>query len=137
MKLHGLKPDPEYYIGHQLENPIGQLFSILIDQLPGVRPPLKGWSADPVMQAAERENYAREYLFKAAKEKGSNTLLSMWGKQMTNAVPIAQTVSSRTRSAATKAASLEKGQTRIDQLFADRMLVSSMKKERKKKVVTE
>lgn len=134
MKLHGLKPDPEYYIGHQLENPIGQLFSILIDQLPGVRPPLKGWSADPTMQAAERELYAREYLFKAAKEKGSNTLLSMWGKELTNTTPVAQTVTSRTRSALTKAAASEKGQTRIDQLFADRMLVSSIKKDRKKKI---
>jgi len=137
IKAHGLKPDPEYYIGHQLENPIGQLFSILVDQLPGVRPPLKGWSADPVMQAAERENYAREYLFKVAKEKGTNTLMSMWGKQLTNVIPVAQTISSRTRSVVAKAAQLEKGQTRIDQLFADRMLVSSVKRERKKKVTSE
>ena len=137
MKVNGLKPDPEYYIGHQLENPIGQLFSILIDQLPGIRPPLKGWSADPVMQAAERELYAREYLFKVAKEKGSNTLMSMWGKQLTNVIPVAQSISSRTRTAATRAVASDKGQTRIDQLFADRMLVSSVKKERKKKVTTE
>jgi DNA polymerase elongation subunit (family B) len=130
MKANGLKPDPEYYIEHQLENPIGQLFSILVDQLPGVRPPVQGWSADPAMQAAERELYARDYLFKSAKEKNTNTLMNMWGLTNTaaaNAPPVAQTIVTRSKARATA------GQSRIDQLFADRMLVESVKKEKRRK----
>jgi DNA polymerase elongation subunit (family B) len=134
MKANGLKPDPEYYIEHQLENPVGQLFSILVDQLPGVRPPVQGWSADPAQQAAERELYAREYLFRPAKEKNTNTLMNMWGLSLTNTVPVAQSVASRTRAAATAAEKLKKGQSRIDELFADRMLVSSIKKEKRRKL---
>lgn len=134
MKANGLKPDPEYYIEHQLENPVGQLFSILVDQLPGVKPPYQGWSADPGMQAAERELYAREYLFRPAKEKNTNTLMKMWG-QTPHAAPVAQSISSRTRTAVAAAAEKsKKGQSRIDDLFADRMLVSSVRKEKRKKV---
>ncbi len=78
MKEHGLKPDPEFYIEHQLKNPISQFFSILIDQLPDAKPPIKGWSSDPDIQVAERELYAKDYLFKRAVEKNTNTLLKMW-----------------------------------------------------------
>ena len=135
MKANGLKPDPEYYIEHQLENPVGQLFSILVDQLPGVRPPVQGWSADPGIQAAERELYAREYLFRPAKEKNTNTLMKMWGQTPVYVAPVAQTVTSRTRAATAAAAEKsKKGQSRIDDLFADRMLVSSVRKEKRKKV---
>ena len=133
MKANGLKPDPEYYIEHQLENPVGQLFSILIDQLPDARPPLQGWSADPAMQAAERELYAREYLFRSAKEKKTNTLMSMWGVALANSTPVAKSVSSRTRAAlAAVEEKKKKGQSRIDELFADRVLVETVRKDKNK-----
>jgi hypothetical protein len=136
MKANGLKPDPEYYIEHQLENPVGQLFSIMIDQLPDARPPVKGWSADPAMLAAERELSAKEYLFKMAKQANKNTLMSMWGLQgskAATAAPVAQTIASRTRQrTAAAVAAASKGQTRVDQLFADKMLVQEMNRERAK-----
>jgi DNA polymerase elongation subunit (family B) len=136
MKANGLKPDPLYYLEHQLESPIGQLFSILIDQLPGAKPPPQGWSADPEIQSVERERYAREYLFKQAKEKGKTTLLTMWGiKQSENqAVPIAQSIVSRAKTKASVAAALkaQKAQPRADSLFEDRMLVAAVKREKKK-----
>jgi hypothetical protein len=136
MKANGLKPDPEYYIEHQLENPVGQLFSIMIDQLPDARPPVKGWSADPAMQAAERELYAKDYLFKAGKQKGKTTLVSMWGLQdskVAKAAPVAQTIASRTRAAAaTRIVAANRGQTRVDELFADKMLVNELSSQRAK-----
>ena len=133
MKVNGLKPDPEYYIEHQLENPIGQLFSIMIDQLPDARPPVKGWSADPAMQSAERELYAKEYLFKAAKQKGKTTLMSMWGLAASTAAPVAQSATNRSREAkAATAAAAKKGQTRVDDLFFDKLLTDSVRKERAK-----
>jgi DNA polymerase elongation subunit (family B) len=126
IKANGLKPDPEYYIEHQLENPVGQLFSILVDQLPGARPPPQGWNSDPDMQAAEREIYARDYLFKPAKHKNTNTLLKAWGITDTKA-PLATSVSSRTRAKAAAPVS------KANQLFMDMMLVNATKRKPTKK----
>jgi len=138
MKEHGLKPDPQYYIEHQLENPVGQLFSILVDQLPGARPPPQGWSADPDIQVAERELYARDYLFKAPKQKHTNTILSMWKiPQESQKAPVAQSITTRMRTRAVIAAeeASQKSQrrlTRSEQLAMDMMLVETIKKEKRK-----
>jgi len=136
MKANGLKPDPEFYIDHQLKNPVGQLFSILVDKLPGNRPPARGWSSDPDVQLAERELYAQDYLFKsllAAKKPG--TLLSMWSIQPQDAskAPVAQTIVRRSARTAAAAALAGKGQTKMDSFFNARMLVADMKKVKKDK----
>jgi len=128
MKANGLKPDPEYYIEHQLENPVGQLFSILVDQLPNARPPPQGWNADPDMQSAERELYARDYLFKPAKAKNTNTLMKAWGLSDIVVRP-PQAVSMTTRSKAKAGPPI----TRSQQLFMDKMLVDEAKRKPKKK----
>jgi hypothetical protein len=127
MKANNLKPDPEFYIDHQLKNPVGQLFSILVDKLPGSRPPNRGWSSDPDVQLAERELYAQDYLFKslmAAKKPG--TLLSMWSvPEGTLKAPPAQAIVRRSARV-----SETKGQTKMDSFFEARMLVADMKKSR-------
>ena len=126
MKANGLKPDPEYYIEHQLESPVGQLFSILVDQLPAAKPPPQGWNADPEAQVAERELYARDYLFKAAKAKNTNTLMKAWG--LSNVVVNTQATSLTPR-AKPKAVVV----TRAEQLFLDQMLVANSKRKSTKK----
>jgi hypothetical protein len=127
MKANGLKPDPEFYIDHQLKNPVGQLFSILVDKLPGARPPVKGWSSDPDIQLAERELYAQDYLFKSlmvAKKPG--TLLNMWSVPTgTVKAPPAQTI---VRRSARVSETAGKGQTKMDSFFEARMLVADIKK---------
>jgi DNA polymerase elongation subunit (family B) len=133
MKANGLKPDPEFYIDHQIKNPVGQLFSILIDQLPGARPPARGWSSDPDIQLAERELYAQDYLFKAATMKKTGTLTALWGiKEDTAKVPVAQAIKRSTRSSTLAAAAAAKGQTRVDSLREDLRLVAAVKKEKQK-----
>ena len=124
MKANGLNPDPEYYIEHQLENPVGQLFSILVDQLPGVRPPPQGWNSDPDMQAAEREIYAKEYLFKASKQKNTNTLFKAWGLADSTKAPIAVSLTTRAKPKTMI--------TRADQMLLDSMLVAATKRKPKK-----
>jgi len=126
MKANGLKPDPQYYIEHQLENPVGQLFSILVDQLPNAKPPPQGWNADPDVQVAERELYARDYLFKSAKAKGTNTLMKAWG--LTDVVVNTQATSLTSR-AKPKVVQV----TRAEQLFLDQMLVANSKRKSSKK----
>jgi DNA polymerase elongation subunit (family B) len=132
MKTNGLKPDPQYYIEHQLENPVGQLFSIMVDKLPGAKGPLKGWSLDPVTQLRERELYAQDYLFKAAKQKNTNTLLGMWKIQPSSAPPVAQTIQVRGKAKDAVIALTARPQARITSLFEDRMLVDAMMKDKKK-----
>ena len=132
IKANGLKPDPEYYIEHQLENPVGQLFSILVDQLPGVRPPPQGWNSDPDMQAAERELYARDYLFKPAKQKNTNTLMKAWGLTGTAAqtnAPLATSIATRSRAKVEQQATV----TRANQLLMDMMLVNATRRKPTKK----
>jgi DNA polymerase delta subunit 1 len=130
MKANKLKPDPEYYIEHQLKNPVGQLFSILIDQLVDARPPPQGWSSDPAIQLAERELYAQDYLFKAATMKKTGTLMSMWKIPESTKAPVAQAIVRR--STRSSVASPAGGQSRMDTFLQDRMLSDQLKKERKK-----
>jgi DNA polymerase elongation subunit (family B) len=58
-----LKPDAEYYIERQLMNPLSQLFGILLEKMPGFKPPLK-WSEDPDKLITQRELLASDLLFK-------------------------------------------------------------------------
>ena len=55
----GLEPDFEYYILHQLMNPLSQLFGIFVDKMPGFVAPV--WDEDPTSQ---KELLASDLLFK-------------------------------------------------------------------------
>jgi DNA polymerase elongation subunit (family B) len=70
----GLKPDAEYYIQHQLFNPLAQLFGILVEQMPGYIP--VKWSDDPDKCIGERENLAGSILFKRALQKVNQNALT-------------------------------------------------------------
>ena len=56
MKAKGLKVDSKFYMEHQLMNPISQLFSLILEELPGC----------PTGAAEDREYIAGEYLFREA-----------------------------------------------------------------------
>ena len=60
----GLQVDAKFYMEHQLLNPISQLFSLIVDELPGCEPPYgKTWAT---AEAGEREYAAGEFLFRDA-----------------------------------------------------------------------
>jgi len=62
---HGLKPDAEYYIEHQLMNPLAQLFGIMLEKIPGYAPPAAGfWSTNPDKLIGQREGIASDLLFR-------------------------------------------------------------------------
>jgi hypothetical protein len=63
IEAKGLKPDAEYYIEHQLMNPLSQLFGILLEQMPGYQPPKK-WADDEDKRIAQREMMAGDLLFR-------------------------------------------------------------------------
>jgi hypothetical protein len=45
IKEHGLTPDYEFYLGHQLQNPISQMFGLLLEEMPGTE--VVPWSQKP------------------------------------------------------------------------------------------
>ena len=59
----GLVPDAEYYIEHQLMNPLSQLFGILLEKMPGFVVP-RAWATDPEKLIAQRESLANDLLFR-------------------------------------------------------------------------
>ena len=62
---HGLVPDAEYYIDHQLINPISQLFGIMLEMIPGyVQPAESFWDKNPEKRIVQRENVACDLLFR-------------------------------------------------------------------------
>jgi hypothetical protein len=56
----GLDPDYEYYILHQLMNPLAQLFGIFVEEIPGYQKPT-AWEDDA---AAQKERIAADLLFR-------------------------------------------------------------------------
>jgi DNA polymerase elongation subunit (family B) len=79
----GLKPDAEYYIQHQLYNPLAQLFGIMVENIPGFVPPAKGWSVDVDKRIGEREIMAGDLLFRdgmnMCKKTATRDFMKMFG----------------------------------------------------------
>lgn len=61
----GLQPDYEYYIQHQLMNPLMQLFGIFVEKIPGFVAPSKWEEGDRLI--AQREIMASELLSRRTK----------------------------------------------------------------------
>jgi len=59
IRANGLQADYEYYILHQLMNPLSQLFGIFVEEIPGYQKPT-AWEDD---MAAQKERIAAELLF--------------------------------------------------------------------------
>lgn len=70
-----LKPDAEYYIEHQLYNPLAQLFGLMVEKMPGFRAPAK-WAENPDKLVAQREAIAADLLFGDALAKFRGHVLS-------------------------------------------------------------
>jgi hypothetical protein len=70
-----LKPDAEYYIEHQLYNPLAQLFGLMVEKMPGFRAPAK-WAENADKLVAQREAIAADLLFGDALAKFRGHVLS-------------------------------------------------------------
>ena len=64
IKEHGLVPDYEFYLGHQLQNPISQMFGLVLEEMPGTE--MVPWSQTPEdveKQLCWKEQMAAQILF--------------------------------------------------------------------------
>jgi hypothetical protein len=128
IKANGLRPDYEYYIEHQLMKPIGQLFGIMVEKVPGFKMPVKG------LMDSEREKLAIDLLFKKALEACSNSakrefMSKQFGVTMSVKPKVAPAfVATETPVAPTKPAS----QSKINTYFLHKAIVKEYTEEKEK-----
>jgi hypothetical protein len=111
IKEHGLTPDYEFYLGHQLQNPISQMFGLLLEEMPGSD--AVPWSQKPEdmeKQLIWKEQMAAQILFGKAfqacnKHHRSAFVSRFFG--LSEAKSVASSVSSSMSSSSIKADSKE------------------------------
>jgi DNA polymerase elongation subunit (family B) len=88
IKEKGLQPDYRYYIEHQLMNPIGQLFGLMVHQLPGY----KEVAHLKKVQTMDGETLAIELLFGTALQECDRVAKRAFVNRFGFATPTAQPV---------------------------------------------
>jgi DNA polymerase elongation subunit (family B) len=78
---HGLVPDAEYYIVHQLMNPLSQLFGIMLEMMPGYVAPAS-WGKTPEKIIVQREELAGDLLFRRGLQACGQAAMSMFVKSL-------------------------------------------------------
>jgi hypothetical protein len=69
VREHKLTPDYEFYLEHQIQNPVSQMFGLLLEGMPGFRPDMLARApTEPERLLVFRELVAAEILFKKAYE---------------------------------------------------------------------
>jgi DNA polymerase elongation subunit (family B) len=142
----GLKADAEYYIDHQLMNPLAQLFGILLESMPGFVPPAR-WSVMPEKLISQRELLAGELLFRRGLQSCRSAAAFDFVSKMTKGVGVVEVKKSAIKPIRTPmldselAAIMPKGQkqTTMDMfikqtaLMTDSRLAREMSKEKRSK----
>ncbi len=133
IRANSLKPDVQFYIEHQLTNPLSQLFSLRVEEIPGYCAP-HSWPENADKRQVARERMAADLLFnetlricernernKAANKMGFTVTATGNKSQRTRTVPVVTIPSG------------PKIQMRLDSWFADKLLVESKDKQKKQK----
>jgi DNA polymerase delta subunit 1 len=84
---HGLVPDAEYYIEHQLMNPLSQLFGIMLEMMPGYVAPAS-WGKTPEKIIVQREELAGDLLFRRGLQACGQAAMSMFVKSLGGSVAV-------------------------------------------------
>ncbi len=70
----GLSPDYRFYVEHQIQNPVSQMFGLLLEQMPGFNPAvLRSAPEDPEKRLAWAEDQAAQILFNECLQRCSTT----------------------------------------------------------------
>jgi hypothetical protein len=135
IKANGLRPEYEYYIEHQLMKPIGQLFGIMVEKVPGFKMPVKG------LMDSEREKIAIDLLFKkaldACKQSATREFMSkQFGVTVTVKPKVATAVVSPPvvplESASTTGQTKPPSQSKINTYFLHKAIVKEYTEEKEK-----
>jgi DNA polymerase delta subunit 1 len=139
IRANKLKPDIPYYIEKQLMNPLSQLFSLRVEQIPGYCAPVNGWPENPDKRAVAREKMAGDLLFSEALRECDMALRRKAAAKMGFLVrqpvvangPRSKTVHV-TPIPVAAAPSGPKKQMVLDSWMADKILVDSLKQKKQK-----
>jgi DNA polymerase elongation subunit (family B) len=124
----GLKPDYKFYIEHQLTNPITQLFSLVVDQIPGAVAPPGGWTkATP----GDRDNAVWNVIFHPAMAMADKISARTFGQAIFGATSVAIPRVPRAVGVAPTAEAKPKVQAKLS-LFVEKQLSKSADERRKK-----
>jgi DNA polymerase elongation subunit (family B) len=153
VRSEGLKPDIEHYIHKQLSNPLSQLFSLRVENIPGFTPPFKGWPENEKKCQVARERVAADLLFgKALKEidrKKRVEALKRFGFTYSTQTPapsetpveqpppvVANSIhyptQSRQRTITITTAPTQMKQLTIDSMVSDDILIKTLKQKKQK-----
>ena len=129
IKAKGLLPDYKYYIEHQLMKPIGQLFGIMVEKIPGC-PPLADASE------GKRESLAIDLLFNKAlgtcdKTATRNFMAKQFGV-IVEPSTVKSTPTGERHSARIAEATSKPKQASIDSYFITKMIVNEYDEQKKK-----
>lgn len=141
VREHGLKPDYQFYVEHQIQNPVAQMFGLLLEEMPGFdKRRLALAPDDPDRRLAWCENEASQLLFgpclqrcaSAAKAAFVGTFFpgsgsaAASGGSATNAAKSTLRIVAKAGTAPTKAVVTKA--PRIDTYIMDQFIISTMKK---------
>ena len=131
IKAKGLLPDYQYYIEHQLMKPIGQLFGIMVEKIPGC-PPLGHADASD----GKRESLAIDLLFGKAlnacdKKATRNFMEKQFGVTVVPSTTTSKPTGERHSARIAEAASKPK-QTSLDTYFLTKMIVNEYNEQKVK-----
>jgi DNA polymerase elongation subunit (family B) len=122
-----LQPDYQYYIEHQLMKPIGQLFGLMVEQIPGYKP-----LSIPLTETT-RETLAIDLLFgsplKACSNQAKKAFMGMMGGSVSTSQPKTTTPRPSTP-VAEQPVSIPK-QTTLNTYFIHKMIAQEYKEQKK------
>ena len=130
IRKNGLRPDYEYYIERQLMKPIGQLFGIMVEKIPGFQMPAKG------LDESKRDSIAIELLFRKALEAcGKAAKREFMAKQFGITMPTgpASNVVVTPVAAVSVLPQQKKAQPKIDTYFLHKKIAQEYKEIKKSK----
>jgi DNA polymerase elongation subunit (family B) len=133
IRTNSLKPDVQFYIEHQLTNPLSQLFSLRVEEIPGYCAP-HSWPENSDKRQVARERMAADLLFNETLRICERNERNKAATKMGFTVTATETKSQRTRTVPVVTIPAgPKIQMRLDSWFADKLLVESKDKQKKQK----
>ena len=142
IKEKGLVPDYEFYLGHQLQNPISQMFGLLLEEMPGSES--VPWSKAPENDEKRllwRESVAGDILFakafQACGKHHTSAFVEKFFGSSSSAGTTGTTVLSNVKPGATVPVTMQKAkktvQSTLSNFMIDQFLVKTIEKKQRAK----
>jgi DNA polymerase elongation subunit (family B) len=134
IKAHGLIPDYEFYLGHQIQNPVSQMFGLVLEEMPGAEtiPWSKAPKDNPDRLLLWREEMAGHLLFDKAfqacgKQNKSAFVTTFFGLSTTPSLTVSKPTLSMNKPTNTPVTK-KPTQTALSNFMVDTYLIKNINK---------